>query len=516
MDELENVRRLLAQPPPSAEVVDAARARLGRAGAGPRADRPVVDLNGGRSSFDRPPSAHRSRSRRRLALAPAAAAAAVIAVVAGSLAISGTFNRKAGPRMATDSPAAAAAQAGAGGVPRYFVALTGRAVADQGQHAEVVATATGSVLGSVTAPGSSTVFTDVAAARDDRTFVLAAQPGRRAGQGPSARLFGAGPARLYKLVLHSSGQPGALTALPVPPVSGSIGGFALSPDGSKLAMSLNTGPASGQRSEISVLSLATGAVRTWTLPDPGWVGGDKPDAQSLSWENDNRTLLFEQQTSAGQGQNMEIGARLLDTAAPGGNLETASRLVPISSQELAGLPGPMLITGDGTKIVAPTSTQIAPGSSGLTLSQIRPLLSLSRQCGAAIAGLTRQHGQWTGIKYIHYRKTASCLRLIQQNDQYFRRRLAPELDHQTLPTSEIGITEFSVKTGKPVVVLDPQETHAEVGAGVGWTSTRGTSLIAEVPRAGQGGQLVIGVQDGLRFTPLPAAVQHALYEQAAW
>jgi len=510
MDELEHVRRLLAQPPPSAEVVDAARASLGRAGAGSRADGPGEHLNGGRSSFGRPPSAHRSRSRRWLA--PAAAAAAVIVVVAGSLAISGTFDHQAGPRTATDSPAPAAAQAGAVGVPRYFVALTGRAVANEGQHAEVVATATGTVLGSVTAPGPSTVFADVAAAGDDRTFVLAARAGRRAGQGSSAPLFGTGPARLYKLVLHSSGRPGTLTALPFPPVSGSINGFALSPDGSKLALSLNAGPGSGQRSEISVLSLATGAVRTWTLPDPGWAGEGKPDAQSLSWENDNRTLLFEQQTSAGQGQNMRVSAGLLDTAAPGGNLDTASRFVPISSQVLTGLPGPMLITGDGTKIVAPTSTQISPGSGGLTLSQIRPL-GLSRQCGAAIAGFTRQHGQWTGIKYVHYRKTANCLRLIQQNDAYFRRHLAPELEHQTLPLSRITITEFSVKTGKPVVVLDLEGTHAEVGAGVDWTSSRGTSLIAEVPRVGQ---LVIGVQDGPSFTPLPAAVQHALYEQAAW
>jgi hypothetical protein len=514
MDELEHVRRLLAQPPPSAEVVDAARASLGLAGAGSRADEPVVHLNGGRHNFGRPPSAHRSRSRRWLA--SAAAATAVIAVVVGSLAISGAFHRQAGPRPAGPRPAAdsPAAPAGPGGVPRYFVALTGRAVADQGQHAEVVATATGTVLGSVTAPGPSAVFTDVAAAGDDRTFVLAERPGMSAGQGSSAMLFGAGPARLYELVLRSSGQPGTLTALPVSPVSGSISGLALSPDGSKLALSLIAGSA-GQRSEIEVVSLATGTVRTWTLPDRGWVGWGKPDAQSLSWENDNRTLLFEQQTYVGQGQNMEVSARLLDTAEPGGNLETASRLVPIPSQVLTGLSAAMLITGDGTKIVAPTTTQISPGSGGLHLSQTRRL-GLSRQCGAAIDGFTRQHGQWTGIDYIHYRKTASCLRLIQQNDRYFRRYLAPELEHQTPPTTGIAITEFSVSTGKPVVVLDLEGTHAEGGAGVDWTSTSGTSLVAEVPVAGRGGQLVIGVQDGRSFAPLPAAVQHALYEQAAW
>jgi hypothetical protein len=87
MDELENVRRLLAQPPPSPEVLDAAWVKLGLAGAGSRPDGPVVHQNGGSHSFDRPPPAHRSRSRRWLA--PAAAAAAVIAVAAGSLAISG-------------------------------------------------------------------------------------------------------------------------------------------------------------------------------------------------------------------------------------------------------------------------------------------------------------------------------------------------------------------------------------------------------------------------------------------
>src|SRR5262249_62093451 len=91
------------------------------------------------------------------------------------------------------------------------------------------------VVGGVPAPGPRWVFAGVAAAGDARTFVLAVQHAVPAVGWP-AHFSGAGPARFYRLVLGRSGRPGPLTALPAPPVTEDINGFALSPDGSKLAV----------------------------------------------------------------------------------------------------------------------------------------------------------------------------------------------------------------------------------------------------------------------------------------
>src|SRR5215469_5956338 len=296
MDELEAVRQLLAErPPPAADVVATARASLERVAAAPTHSHTPLHLNGGGHVLDGDPGRSSRWRRWRGWLAPAAAAAAVAIVVAVALALSNTVGfRQGGTKPPPATPAAFAK------VPRYFVILTGGALPEQGQHAEVVATATGAVLGRVTVPRRHTVFTEVAAAADGRTFVLAvqhAQPVTYVGGGHKPLLYeGAGPATFYKLVIGRSGRPAGLAALPVPPVTGDVNGFALSPDGSKLAVSAfpptrpRPGPAPPPRgSRLLVFTLATGAEREWTLPGIGWIGMHKPNAQSLSWAGDNRT-----------------------------------------------------------------------------------------------------------------------------------------------------------------------------------------------------------------------------------
>src|SRR5436190_4663902 len=211
-------------------------------------------------------------------LAPVAAAAAVAGVIIASLAISGVILR----HHAGTSPA------GPSGVfakvPRYFVAvpaIPGRAV--------VGATATGAVLGTVAPPKPYTMFTSVAAAGDGRTFVFAAAPGPDRG-----------PVRFYRLALDRSGHPGHLAPLPIPPEAAALPGLALSPDGSKLAVSLP--PVHGQvGSKIQVFSLATGARREWVWPGHGTISVGAGGGGSNSWEADNRTLLFEVTTRTRTG-----------------------------------------------------------------------------------------------------------------------------------------------------------------------------------------------------------------------
>src|SRR5690348_13183042 len=120
MDELDAVRQLLAQPPPSPDVVGAARASLEQAGLVSAPGVPPVHLNGGRHllGLGGPAAPHRRWRRWRGWLAPVAAALAVVTVVVVSLAISGGIRSHQPARSHPSLPGIAL-------VPRYFVALTG-------------------------------------------------------------------------------------------------------------------------------------------------------------------------------------------------------------------------------------------------------------------------------------------------------------------------------------------------------------------------------------------------------
>src|SRR5262249_15630277 len=119
-------------------------------------------------------------------------------------------------------------------------------------------------LGTVAPPKRHAFFDWVAAAGDGRTFVLGASSLPRGPWDVTTPR----PVKLYRLVLDRSGRPGHLARLPIPAETG-ITGLALSPDGSKLAVSLL--PVPGQAgSKIEVFSLATrpGPPRVWPAPAP--------------------------------------------------------------------------------------------------------------------------------------------------------------------------------------------------------------------------------------------------------
>ena len=331
-------------------------------------------------------------------LAPLAAAAAVVGVVIASLAISSLILRPARSGPANSSAAFAK-------VPRYFIAIpevSGRAV--------IGATATGAVLGTVTPPKPHTFFAWVTAAGDGRTFILGASPKLRLGD----ILNQPRPVSLYRLALDRSGHPGRLVPLPIPTETG-ISGLAVSPDGSKLAVSFV--PPHGQTgSRIQLFSLATGTRREWTWPGRGTLGSIAMPVASggLQWEADNRTLMFQVTTRTKAGWPAQL--YLLDTATRGGSLLASSTRIPVPSADLGwqhtnvkhriiGMP---LITGDGTKLVAPFYHQKAPPK---------------------VFGFT--------------------------------------------------ITDFSVRTGKPVQVLYQRRTGTEAAStAVYWVNTHGTAVIA--------------------------------------
>jgi len=396
--------------------------------------------------------------------APVAAAAAVVAVVAASLAISGALSgHRPGNRSAQRGPFS--------GVPPYYVALAVKnpnlkPAGPQRQFAEVRATATGAVLAVVTPPKPYGTFT-AAAAGDGHTFVLAAEKWKvRHANGGT---FVGGPATTFFLLrIGPGGHVGQLTQLPIPaePAQAGLSGFALSHDGSKLAVALRGGDG-GPGPEIQVFSLSTGAKRVWTWPGGGPITNNAGDqGQVLSWAADGRTLAFQQWVD-----NSDINVRLLDVTTPGGSLRLASRLAvqwKDDAQSLHFVHGKAsnviegfsaIITGDGTKIVAATVSETK-----------HPL------------------------------------------------------------ESELAFTEFSTSTGQVVKVLGRWPLPGLYPAGgqdVLWANSSGSTLIvlAHVPGSAvkdphstnlAGYRIEFGVQRGDQFTPLPGAPRPGPYAWPTW
>ena len=121
-------------------------------------------------------------------------------------------------------------------------------------------------------PGGTVVA--VTAAGDDRTFVLGEQ-----GRDRKAVTF-------YRFRLNASGQPGALTRLPMSVADGkTMTGVALSPDGTQIAIAIAPG---GGIQQVRLYPVGGASIRTWSAT--GGTIGDPFDIRSLSWATSQRTL----------------------------------------------------------------------------------------------------------------------------------------------------------------------------------------------------------------------------------
>jgi hypothetical protein len=265
-------------------------------------------------------SGHRTRP----AWVASLAAAAAVIIVAGGAVTAGSLLAKSGtPRLSQPSaPGAPFRGVPAGSytaVPPYYVAVANSSLT------VVRATWTGATLARIT---TRTPVVGVAGAADGRTFVLDEQ---RSIMGGSVTWVGQ-PA-FYLLRLTASGTEESLTRLAVPAIPNGtvVSGLALSPDGSKLAVDVDSDSWPQARlMEIMTYTLATGAFRSWTTSGVtnadapfGFTGSGVDGAQSVSWTADSRTLAF------GVENASYIAVRLLDTAASGTDLMADSRLAVI-------------------------------------------------------------------------------------------------------------------------------------------------------------------------------------------
>lgn len=249
------------------------------------------------------------RSRRRRRVAAAVSAAAAVALVTGLVA--------AAPwASSTGAPAAAGGNAA---MPKYYVTV------DRAQPvARIYASATGRKLGQVRLPGIDENADQgaIAAAADDGTFALAL----------------GNPQRFYRLRLAAGGRSGQVSPLDVPPMTKFqyVTGMALSPDGRMLAVSIEH---TGRPAAVEIVSLATGAVRTWSSR-----GGQ---SWQLSWAGGDRELAFFWASPSGQSA---AGLRLLHPASPGHSLLAAPIILP---QQLGGdQVQSAVITPDGRSVIA--------------------------------------------------------------------------------------------------------------------------------------------------------------------
>jgi hypothetical protein len=179
-------------------------------------------------------------------------------------------------------------------------------------------------------PPDGVDYGGMAAAGDDRTFVLETVQGLTPGQHAFAGF--------YELRVKADGRMQSLALLFRLQTNDGFLPFAISQDARMLAYSTGNG--------LETVSLATGQGRSWPAPRGGVAS-----AYSLSWAGD-RTLAFEWMSPT-RARLAGAGIRLLDVMAPGMLVQASRLIVPYGrycSGTVACQDG-QLITPDGSKML---------------------------------------------------------------------------------------------------------------------------------------------------------------------
>ncbi len=288
----------------------------------------------------------------------------------------------------------------------------------------------------------------VAGAADGRTFVLDEQRSIMGGQ-----VTWVGQPTFYLLRLTASGTEQSLTRLTVPAIPNGtvVSGLALSPDGSKLAVDVDSdGWPQARFMEIMTYTLATGAFRSWTTSGvtnadapSGFTGSGADGAQSISWTADSRTLAF------GVENMSSSGVRLLDTAAGGTDLMADSRLAVEQS---------FRDQGRSLKDAAPPYYFVSCTTAAM----------ISMDGSAIVCGYSTTIGK----------------------------------------TTTMGFAQYSTGTGKMSHVggLVHFEGQAPIGISLYWVNSTGKTAIG-TSETTSGGR--VGVLSGDTFTPLPGVTGFA-------
>jgi hypothetical protein len=284
-----------------------------------------------------PPSRRRRRAAR--VVAPIAATAAVVAVAA-AVAVIGPGHGRVAPL-----PGAPGLVRSGAVPPLYVLAYQSYVGAQQNveTYAAVHSSATGRTLARVTLPTlvyqGGSFGPSITAAANDHTFVVL----------ESNQTSVHDIVWLFRLQVSGNGRSIKVSRLPVhAPSSVAIDDVALSPDGSRLAMTSQWGCAHGgcKYSGIRVVNLASGAITIWSTTASGapfngsWVGDD---AVAFEW----------QPNSAGQVARY----RVLPLSGKPADLLTASQPVASPAPEPSGYLPAALLSPDGSTVI---TSQVVP------------------------------------------------------------------------------------------------------------------------------------------------------------
>ena len=445
-------------------------------------------------------------------LVPLAAAAAVTCVVAASLAIGAAFHGHAGPAgpAARSHPSLAALRPAAlrpaalRQVPPYFAELTLTAPVQVmgGEAAVVRSTLSGHALATVTPPPPYQIFTWVSAAADDRTFVLAAQRYWPIASGqaglPAQNRDNTTPTVFFRLTFDPATHTARLARLAVPETiqADQLAGMTVSPDGTRLALDLRRSIPS-----IQVVTLATGAIRSWAWPGGGWIGNSKPIGQIFSWTADGTTLAFQQRNGSGGALSLSFLAAVAGTLAAvvlTGIL--VRRYVRVRRADLlAWTIAAAAITIALAAHALGVYRGLAPGATNIRLlDTTAPGTSLaSSKIVLTFPGV--------GALGLNTLLTPDGTRIVTVTPQ--------------------GITEFSARTGTPILSEDqfsanqfpaggPQEVDRQT---VLWAGPGGQALVVSDPRGKHtpyGPDTILGVLTTNTFTPIPKGTYQSI--QIAW
>jgi hypothetical protein len=321
--------------------------------------------------------------RRGLVL-PVAAAVLVVVVVALSVSLPRLLRASGPVTPATSGPVTPS------GIPRYYIAASGPREAHgdlQPVDALVMDSQTGAVLATVKPPaGYSSFALFGGGAASDEEFVVAAQKGWDPILDPDFRYYKSNDRQpITFFILRFDPATGRVTLQKMPdlqvgflpdqaygPVPDGnqvteqqintfdVRGFALSPDGTRLAVMTDgwTSNTKSQVTTVNVLPVTAAAVaRSWQVT----VNSNTTPANiysvsgglGLSWSSDGRFL----ETSNTVDTSTVL---MLNTTLPGDSLLADSRLFTLSQRVPAGVAGNRLacgwnlvLTDDGTKIACP-------------------------------------------------------------------------------------------------------------------------------------------------------------------
>ncbi len=295
----------------------------------------------------RPPASTRRAPRARRWLAPAGAAIAVTVVIAAAALIAGADHSvhigATGPVASATTPEP--------GLPQFYVVVYNTFV---GQKIPTVAavhdSATGKTLAKVQVP---TLYSQggaagpgISAAADDRTYVITQQ----GGSGPDHN-----QAEFYLLRVAANGRSATVRRLPVDwPPSLAPDVAAISPDGTRLAITEQACYNKGcYYTGVRVITIATGAVRTWTTTANG-------APFQLSWAGNSHVAFEWQSDSKTPPAALRTAYRLLDVSGKGGNLLSGPFIATPKPVSTGAMPT-ALVTPDGSRVITTAVTSIPDG-----------------------------------------------------------------------------------------------------------------------------------------------------------